>query len=1049
MTFAETFAGGSGTKNDPYLIANAQQLSELTNYCGSQHQSTYFALVHDIDCSAITTWSPIGSYADNDFSHGFQGKLDGRGHSIQSLTLSTTTTNHVGMFACLMNAEIRDLHLTQISLSQQVVNISTAGILAAHVKDSQFYDCTTQGTILSFYQAGGFIGHDAGGSRFEYCQSNVSVSASFFAGGFTASAQAGSQYIHCQSGGQVQMTNESGVAFDTFFHGYAGGFIAYVTEAVIPQQTSFNDCFSTSSLQANNPDKTFTMGGFAGFVFQATFTNCSFDGKVESLNSANSYLGGMSADSIQSTYINCVSKGNISATASQNHAFTGGFSGRNELGAYKNCYSSAAVSSNLTATSGTSIAGGFLGYNSQGGNFTYCYSSGDVSALGNSAQYVMAGSIGYDRQGNYAHCVNAGNIFVRGTTADMYPGGIVGYTANSLFNDNGFAQSSTITLNGQTTAVAHDALNKNGKLIPVDNKTTWEAMSFSFGQEQIAPWQMTANKLPSLFFEEHQSSTRNFSVSPESVTINKGDLPTKTVQVSSPTSWVATSTEPWLTLTNASGTGNGSFSLTASSNMSPQIREGHVLVSSNGRSRILTVTQTSSLVSYDDWIPAQTDPPQAHDRTPQGSYSGDGMSNLEKYALGLDPEKKQPSLGKPKIEKNQFSIEYPANAKATGITLIGERLIDTENVALGWTSNQVTTTSKDGKTIVTSDIPVSEKASQLLRLSLSMTGTATTTTIPCGYATYPLRAKSQNYIPLQVHKPYIYQTTLDQSSTMTLKHTGQDTVILNSPGAQFTQILRAKTTYILEVELAGKGCASFPINVTAWQNPSKESWELTADTVSFDCPALASLLADKTMTPQSFCLREAWTLGDIFGVNNEVGLKKGSSFSADAVFMQIENMGLVKFYYTGTAWRGSVASKYSIENIPAHPHDALIISRKAGANIPLTIMGEALLTPQYIALDLQEQCIGTALPVTQKLKTTGLETSLSESSSSSNSDGVYIPIINTKEKFYFYNTLWRLGTNNSADQGDQPIKGIITLYRRSISPKAQYITIKPVIGKSN
>ncbi|MEG0334734.1 MAG: hypothetical protein RR607_09690, partial [Akkermansia sp.] len=244
MTFAETFAGGSGTKNDPYLIANAQQLSELTNYCGSQHQSTYFALVHDIDCSAITTWSPIGSYADNDFSHGFQGKLDGRGHSIQSLTLSTTTTNHVGMFACLMNAEIRDLHLTQISLSQQVVNISTAGILAAHVKDSQFYDCTTQGAILSFYQAGGFIGHDAGGSRFEYCQSNVSVSASFFAGGFTASAQAGSQYIHCQSVGQVQMTNESGVAFDTFFHGYAGGFIAYVSEAIIPQQTSFSDCFS-------------------------------------------------------------------------------------------------------------------------------------------------------------------------------------------------------------------------------------------------------------------------------------------------------------------------------------------------------------------------------------------------------------------------------------------------------------------------------------------------------------------------------------------------------------------------------------------------------------------------------------------------------------------------------------------------------------------------------------------------------------------------------------------------------------------------------------
>ncbi|MEG0334298.1 MAG: glycosyl hydrolase family 18 protein [Akkermansia sp.] len=521
------------------------------------------------------------------------------------------------------------------------------------------------------------------------------------------------------------------------------------------------------------------------------------------------------------------------------------------------------------------------------------------------------------------------------------------------------------------------------------------------------------------------------------------------VQSEGATAWTITSQPNWITATPQLGVGTTKVTLTVNANKKSASRSGIIIFqSSDGQESTFEINQEGASAGYDTWtndhniggLPSSA---------PTKSYSGDGMSNLEKYALGLDPEKKQPSLGKPKIEKDQFSIEYPANAKATGITLIGERLIDTENVALGWTSNQVTTTSKDGKTIVTSDIPVSEKASQLLRLSLSMTGTATTTTIPCGYATYPLRAKSQNYIPLQVHKPYIYQTTLDQSSTMTLKHTGQDTVILNSPGAQFTQILRAKTTYILEVELAGKGCASFPINVTAWQNPSKESWELTADTVSFDCPALASLLADKTITPQSFCLREAWTLGDIFGVNNEVGLKKGSSFSADAVFMQIENMGLVKFYYTGTAWRGPVASKYSIENIPAHPHDALIISRKAGTNIPLTIMGEALLTPQYIALDLQEQCIGTALPVTQKLKTTGLETSLSESSSSSNSDGVYIPIINTKEKFYFYNTLWRLGTNNSADQGDQPIKGIITLYRRSISPKAQYITIKPVIGKSN
>lgn len=82
-------AGGSGTKNDPYQIATAEQLDAIHDW----PTATYYVLVNDIDLSGIE-WIPYNGYIN----------FDGQGHTVSNLTITGTNINsrvNVGMFGGL------------------------------------------------------------------------------------------------------------------------------------------------------------------------------------------------------------------------------------------------------------------------------------------------------------------------------------------------------------------------------------------------------------------------------------------------------------------------------------------------------------------------------------------------------------------------------------------------------------------------------------------------------------------------------------------------------------------------------------------------------------------------------------------------------------------------------------------------------------------------------------------------------------------------------------------------------------------------------------
>ena len=118
--YAQNYAGGSGTKNDPYLISNDMELAKLARDVNNGNTSQaflgkYFKLTADIDLSG-GIWMPIGKYYnygnDNGNNRLFFGKFDGNGHIIKNMHIQwegTEARSAWGLFSTLQGASSTNL----------------------------------------------------------------------------------------------------------------------------------------------------------------------------------------------------------------------------------------------------------------------------------------------------------------------------------------------------------------------------------------------------------------------------------------------------------------------------------------------------------------------------------------------------------------------------------------------------------------------------------------------------------------------------------------------------------------------------------------------------------------------------------------------------------------------------------------------------------------------------------------------------------------------------------------------------------------------------
>lgn len=272
--YSTAFAGGSGSKADPYQISDASQLARLSRLVydgleGSTASSTkYYILTKDIDLSAHK-WVPIGAEDENKF----YGSFDGKGFKISGMRI-TLPFPYIGLFGIVGFPDSRERLLNNIDVTGSVylnkqcwavTNASIGGIAADSMNgyDNCHADLNVQVVLRP---ACGLIGIGAGGIGM-----NV--------------YGMGHDITNCSSRGSISFKYETDEKYgDKLPDVEVGGISSWASV--------MKNCFSVMDLSVQSGLNTY-IGGICSFA--GTCVNCYYGGRISadsSLTVVGNIMGG-------------------------------------------------------------------------------------------------------------------------------------------------------------------------------------------------------------------------------------------------------------------------------------------------------------------------------------------------------------------------------------------------------------------------------------------------------------------------------------------------------------------------------------------------------------------------------------------------------------------------------------------------------------------------------------------------------------------------------------------------------------------------------------
>ena len=250
---AESFAGGSGTAEDPYLIANGAQLKLFaatvvrnTAACG---KLTADILLNDISdwenwnesTEGLNSWTPIGSERDN-----FTGTLDGDGHSVSGIYINSTA-DYQGLVGFLDNGgTLQNLGVK----ASYIKGGNRVGGLCGWNYDGTVNNCYNTGKVTGSNDVGGVCGLNFG--NVTNCYNSGTVAGSSQVGGVCGMNMMGS-VTNCYNAGNVTGTGE-----------HVGGVCGQNNATV-------TNCYNSGSVAGSSQ-----VGGVCGGNYDATVTNCYY-----------------------------------------------------------------------------------------------------------------------------------------------------------------------------------------------------------------------------------------------------------------------------------------------------------------------------------------------------------------------------------------------------------------------------------------------------------------------------------------------------------------------------------------------------------------------------------------------------------------------------------------------------------------------------------------------------------------------------------------------------------------------------------------------------
>ena len=283
---ASSFAGGTGTSDDPYLISTAEQLIKFRNYVNSSSSNTTACakLIADITFTGTNNWNtPIGIMSTN-----YRGTFDGNYHTITGLNYQGNAVNtEFGLFGYINDgSKIVNLTLSNISFT---INSS------------------------SEYSLGGLVGTMGGNST---------------------------QIENCSIVGEssVKLNNTASEGSSLFWR--LGGLAGMIVHGSIKKCSNFAQVIYD---QTNNVSINAQIGGLAGYLLDssASIENSYNVGAVSAkiMSNTTSYIGGLGGRVFSGTLTKSFNYCNISYTGTSNYnSYIGGITGSNYNGPISNCY---------------------------------------------------------------------------------------------------------------------------------------------------------------------------------------------------------------------------------------------------------------------------------------------------------------------------------------------------------------------------------------------------------------------------------------------------------------------------------------------------------------------------------------------------------------------------------------------------------------------------------------------------------------------------------------------------------------------------------------
>lgn len=291
------FAGGTGTAEDPYQVADLDQLQEVGN-----HLDQHFIQTADINAEDTQGWNEGMGFEPIGAGFEFTGTYDGDGYVIENLIIFRESMDEVGLFSRLAGGTIRNVALIDANITGDghtgsvlgfnnggtVSNSYTTGNVSGGHRVGGLVGTANPGTIENSNatanvsgsrRVGGLVGHNQGGATVinSYATGNVSVSFGdgHDAGGLVganAGAEIHNSYatgfvtaIGRRAGGLVGQNHNSGIITNSYATGIAsasdeqgmvGGFVGRNRqEAVIEHSYAIGSAYSDNEVD---------FGGFAG-----------------------------------------------------------------------------------------------------------------------------------------------------------------------------------------------------------------------------------------------------------------------------------------------------------------------------------------------------------------------------------------------------------------------------------------------------------------------------------------------------------------------------------------------------------------------------------------------------------------------------------------------------------------------------------------------------------------------------------------------------------------------------------------------------------------